>query len=235
MSPQMNRHSRTSPKLFTLGVVLAPGALVLMSVLGCGPATSISSPSPVLAATLAPTTAATNSVEPTTSAATPTHTVAPTKVSVPDGRIRLGGTGYPGKAVKYKGPFAGNNVYNITGAGQSETKESFSELEGQYFAFDISIQNDGAHADRFAVKATGTATAAWTVKYFHGATNITSAVVAGTYRTSSLAPGAAYLITARVTVGQSGDISRLVTVSSVADATKKDAVKFGIKEIACGC
>ena len=44
----------------------------------------------------------------------------------------------------------------------------------------------------------------WKVAYFRGTTNITSAVVAGTFRTASLAPGATYLIVAKITKG-SGD------------------------------
>jgi hypothetical protein len=157
----------------------------------------------------------------------------------PDGRIRLGATGYPGgtgysgEVKTYKGPFVGNNVYNTTGAHQTDV-ESFggAALVDEYDAFDVSIQNDGTRADRFKVKATGTASF-YSVKYFHGTTNITAAVVAGTYRTSSLAPGATYLITAKVMVG--GNITRLVTITSVADPTKKDAVKFGLKFLACGC
>lgn len=153
----------------------------------------------------------------------------------PDGRIKLAVHGYPGKATPYQLPFVGNNVYNTTGAGQQATVESMNELEGAYRIFDISIQNDGTKADTFRVKATGTATTAWTVKYYRGTTNITSAVVAGTYRTPSIAPTKTYLITARVTVNTGGSIARRLTIRSVSDSTKIDAVKFVIKEIACGC
>ena len=152
----------------------------------------------------------------------------------PDGRIRLGTHGYPGKTTSYHATFVGNNVYNTTGARQKATVENFNELEGAFKTFDISIQNDGTRADRFKVKATGAATGGWTVTYFHGTTNITSAVVAGTFRTASLAPGATYPIRARITEG-SGNMTRLVTIRSVADATKIDAVRFAYKEIACGC
>lgn len=160
--------------------------------------------------------------------------LATTVVRKPDGRIRLGATGYPGKVTTHRGPFVGNNVYNTTGARQTDIEQSYANtVVDAYYSFDISIQNDGTHADRFKVKATGTANF-YPVKYLRGTTNITSAVVAGTYRTASLAPGATYLITAKVTEG-GGNITRLVTITSVADATKKDAVKFGLKEIACGC
>jgi hypothetical protein len=152
----------------------------------------------------------------------------------PDGRIRLGTHGYPGTTTSYHATFVGNNVYNTTGARQKVTVENSNELEGAFKTFDISIQNDGNRADRFKVKATGAATGGWTVTYFHGTTNITSAIVAGTFRTASLAPGATYPIRARITKG-SGNMTRLVTIKSVADATKIDAVAFAYKQIACGC
>lgn len=155
-------------------------------------------------------------------------------VRKPDGRIRLGATGYPGKIKTLRGPFAGNNVYNSTGARQTDVEESYAaSVVGSYYSFDVSIQNDGTTADSFKVKATGIANV-YPVKYFHGTTNITSAVVAGTFRTASLAPGATYLITAKVTPG-GGDITRLVTIRSASDPTKKDAVKLGLKEVACEC
>ena len=68
------------------------------------------------------------------------------------------------------------------------------------------------------------------MKYFRGTTDITAAVVSGTYQTWSLAPGAAYLITARVTVQSAAAVGsmvmRLVTLTSVGNSAKKDTVKF---------
>jgi hypothetical protein len=153
----------------------------------------------------------------------------------PDGRVRQGSYGYAGvQTYAAQGPFVGNNIYNTSGAGQTATVKNYgplAEVEGAYYTFDISIQNDGNRADRFKVKATGTGTRSWTVTYTHGATNITSAAVAGTYQTPSLAPGATYLIRARITINTGGNVARLVTIRSVVDPTKIDAVKFGYKEI----
>ncbi len=133
----------------------------------------------------------------------------------PDGRIRLGA-----------GSYVGNNLYNITGTSQSRTG---SALRGDSITFGISIQNDGTD-DRFLVKATGVASSAYNVKYFRGTTDITTAVLAGTYKTTSLAQGATYLITAKVTVKSTAtvgsSVTRLVTITSVGDNARKDAVKF---------
>ena len=141
----------------------------------------------------------------------------PPVVRKPDGWIRLG-----------TGAYVGNNVYNTTATGQSRTG---SALRGHTVTFGIAIQNDGSGAmDRFKVKATGTATTTYTVKYYRGTTDITAAVVAGTYTTASLAPGATFLITAKVTVKSTAavgsKVTRLVTFTSVGNSAKKDAVQF---------
>jgi hypothetical protein len=137
-------------------------------------------------------------------------------VRKPDGRIRLG-----------TGAFVGNDIYNTTGVGQ---RRHGSAPRGSGVTFGISIQNDGNGADRFTVKATGSVSSGYTVRYFRGATDITAEVVGGTYQTWSLAPAATYLITARVTVHSAAAVGskvmRLVTLTSVGNGAKKDAVKF---------
>jgi hypothetical protein len=153
----------------------------------------------------------------------------------PDGRVRLATTGTPGMTppslTVFHGPWLGN-IYNATGAHQTAVEVAIGSAMalGTYYTFGISIQNDGSATDRFRVKATG-APSAWVVTYSRGTTNITSAVVAGTYRTPSLVPGTTYLISARITLPQSSNLSfsvaRLVTIRSVANTTKIDAVKFG--------
>lgn len=61
-------------------------------------------------------------------------------------------------------------------------------------------------------------------------------MVAGTYTTSSLSPSATYLIKAKVTlVTLSAGPTRLVTITSAAAPTRKDAVKFVMKLATCGC
>jgi uncharacterized membrane protein len=146
----------------------------------------------------------------------------------PDGRIRLG-----------TGSWVGNNVFNTTGYHQtSATLMLIPTTSAAYlrFTFSISIRNAGTAADQFALKATGAATPYYTVAYRHGTTTITSAVVAGTYRTPSVLPGAAYLVT--VVVQGSPDavagssVTRLVTITSTGDRTRKDAVKLVVKTLA---
>jgi hypothetical protein len=137
----------------------------------------------------------------------------------PDARIRIG-----------SGSYVGNNFYGTTGGDQSVTR---SVAAGRTITFDISAQNDGNRSDRYTFKASGAAAPAYTVKYFRGTTNITAEVVAGTYETSPLAPGATYVITAKVTIKSTAaagsKVTRLVTLTSVATGAKHDAVRFVAK------
>jgi CSLREA domain-containing protein len=134
----------------------------------------------------------------------------------PDGRIRTG-----------KGTLIGNNIYNTTGTNQTKTA---SKAPGTTVKFGISIQNDSAASDHFSVAASGQAITGYAVKYFRGTTDITAAVVGGTYTTPVLSPGSTLLITAKVkvksTAAAGSSVTRLVTLTSVGDGTKKDAVKF---------
>ena len=133
----------------------------------------------------------------------------------PDGRIRKG-----------SGTLVGNNIYNTTGSNQ--TRQG-SAAVGSKINFTLSIQNDGTLASKFRVHATGTSAPNYQITYFRGTTNITTAVVNGTYETASIPPGGTLAIKAQVkvlasaTVGSSA--TRLLTVTSSVGTTV-DAVKF---------
>ena len=135
----------------------------------------------------------------------------------PDGRIRLGTSG----------AFVGDNTYNTTGLNQSVTGAA---KKGTTVTFTISIQNDGSGTDSFRLQASGTASALYAITYFHGTTNITAAVVGGTFTTSGVKKNKTYVITVKVkvlkTAAAGSSVSRLVTISSVGDNTKQDAVGF---------
>jgi hypothetical protein len=149
------------------------------------------------------------------------YPVAVSKPKRPDGRIKKG-----------SGTLVGNDIYNTTGTDQSR---SGSATAGSMLTFTISVQNDGAVADSFKVAASGTTVSGYTVRYFRGTTNITSQVVAGTYQTASLSVGSTFAIKAKVTVtataAKGSTITRLVTLTSVKDTSKKDAVKLSVQRI----
>jgi len=134
----------------------------------------------------------------------------------PDGRIKKG-----------SGTLVGNDIYNTTGDMQTRIGAA---ARGSTITFTVSMQNDGPVGGRFKVAATGAATPNYQVTYFKGSTNITAAVVNGTYQTASVGPGNVFAMTAKVkvlssaTVGSS--VTRLVTISAVANPSSVDAVKL---------
>lgn len=134
----------------------------------------------------------------------------------PDGAIRVNFGGW-----------AGGNVYNGTGDGQSRTG---SARRGDLVLFRIGIQNDGIVRDRFTVDANGTSAPGYRVRYFHRTREITDAVRAGTYVTRWLDPGERTTIEAwvkvRLDAAAGSEVTRLVSITSEGDPTKLDAVEF---------
>src|SRR5262245_61938694 len=132
----------------------------------------------------------------------------------PDGRIRLG-AGAP----------VGNDVHNTSASGQSRSANVGNLGTATFTA---TIQNDGNTATAVRLQGAGT-TNRFTVTYRNGATDVTAAVVAGTFQTASLAPGATQdltvIIKAKAGTPLGTSLSRLVTATSVSNPTTKDAVR----------
>ena len=137
-----------------------------------------------------------------------------------------------GRIKKGSGTYAGNNIYVDDGSGQSKTGSAGA---GTNITFSISIQNDGEYSDRFDVHAIPVidvmgGVAPYTVTYWKGTTDITTKVVNGTYRTKSLDPGGSTVIKAKVRFKAAAsvglEVTRLVTISSVAEPRRLDAVEF---------
>jgi uncharacterized membrane protein len=126
------------------------------------------------------------------------------------------------------GSFNGDNIYNSDGAGQAVSK---SAVKGKTVTFQIKIQNDGSNADKFKVSAAGTASG-YTITYKKGTSNITAAVVAGTYQTPMLATTATIKLIVKVKITKqavkNSTLSRLVTITSVSNASLTDSVKFSV-------
>jgi len=136
--------------------------------------------------------------------------------------------GYDKFTHDYDPSWIGVGIYNTTATNQVGRADWQYGCCNEKHAFSIAIRNNGNVSDRFKVKATGTGLAGWTITYFKGTTNITSAVVGGTYQTSLLSAGSQVVLTAKLSGADTATFkgSRLVTVTSVGDSTKKDAVRF---------
>jgi hypothetical protein len=90
----------------------------------------------------------------------------------------------------------------------------------------VSLQNDAAVADQVKVRGAKSAKG-FKVKYLApDGSNITKAVVAGTYVTPSLAPGATFDVKVVVKVGKKAEkkLKTSVTVSSVVTPSATDVV-----------
>ena len=130
----------------------------------------------------------------------------------------------------------GGDIYNTTAGGQLAEWYDCCGLEDGPVVFRIRIQNDGTRTDRFRLSATGR-TEGYKVKFLRGTTDITAAVKAGTYRTSWLAPSESLLVTAKVTRVDAccGDrTARRLTITSVSNPNKQDAIRFVRQNADCG-
>lgn len=118
----------------------------------------------------------------------------------------------------------GSDVYNTTGAGQSQSV-AISRGGGTKTVF-VGIQNDTATRDSFKIKGTPS-NGEFSVKYLHDGTDVTRRVFDGTLNTGRLNSGAIYLLKARITAatplaGKTRNFSIIPT--SAADPTAKDRV-----------
>ncbi len=102
-----------------------------------------------------------------------TFTLSPAR---PDALIRYGSQA-----------FLGDGVYNATGNQQSIALEV---LPFQTYDFTLRIQNDGLVDDDFQVVLTIPPPTGWNLQILDGTTDVTAAVLSGTYQTGLLPPGA---------------------------------------------
>jgi hypothetical protein len=128
--------------------------------------------------------------------------------------------------------FAGNNIYNTDGVGQTTTAKA---RVGQSRTFVLRFQNDGNVASIFTILGPASS-GNFRLRFLKGATgstDITAQVVAGTYATSSVRAGDRRTIRLVVTVKRSAPIgvtlNASVVATSLADAAKKDAAKAVVK------
>jgi hypothetical protein len=166
-------------------------------------------------------TPATGTPLPTASSATGTHQ--------PDGWVRLSEECYVGPFEgcddSLRTPWIGDGIYNLTAEGQTVVdKAPGGEI---YAVFEVTIENDGDAIDSFTLQAArGGDASEFGWDFFSGDTNITDAVVAGTFETPTLAPGDTYVITV---TSYADPGNQLMTITSVGDPGRKDAVKVTYK------
>jgi hypothetical protein len=121
--------------------------------------------------------------------------------------------------------YLGNNIYNTDGTSQTK---SLTIRGGKTASYDIQVQNDGSATDSFQVRGSA-GTSSLSVKYSAGTSDVTAAVTAGTYTINNLAVGGTQslrlVVTAARNAPANSSLSALITVTSLADTTRSDAVK----------
>jgi hypothetical protein len=154
----------------------------------------------------------------------------------PDASIRVVKSHYhyPGARFSYSTypSWQGVGIFNATGKHQVAKADFQNNCCDEVHIYSVSIRNDGSTSDRFKVHATGSGLTGWTVSYFKGRKNVTSAVEAGTFTTPLVAPGAQFLLKVKMsglTDTETFDGYRLIRVASAADGTKYDAVRLKLE------
>ena len=137
----------------------------------------------------------------------------------PDGSIRKKGSA----------TYAGNDVYNTTGTRQTAGVRA---RRGASATFYLKVRNHGTQTDSLRVKGPGSLPR-FSVHYYAGTSDVTTAVNHGTYAVKNLVPGASRTLRLVVRVRRGATIgtlrSWLVTASSTHDATRKDALKAQVR------
>jgi hypothetical protein len=134
-------------------------------------------------------------------------------------------------SLKQNKKYGGNNLYSSTPVkNQTRTRAVAANGTGKLW---IRVGNDGFVSDTFTVDANITGSSSYTVQFFAGATDITAAVVAGTYQTASLGQGAVTTIEMRISAASNTAANATATVdvfvSSTNAPTQLDMVRGKIK------
>lgn len=129
------------------------------------------------------------------------------------------------------GRYAGNNVYNRTGAGQTK---SLSGHRGQTRTFYVRIGNDGNTRNTFSVRGS-TARAGSRVRYYAGSVNITGPVRSTAGWAVTLAPAVSTMVTVKVKIGAGAAFGSVqyatVRATWTGDVTRTDLVMARVKVV----
>ena len=139
----------------------------------------------------------------------------------------VGGSGESSGRISAQNSSGDIYIYNLTGAKQKlNTTILHDGVSKKHF---ICIQNDGNESDAFNVQGTKE-NSLFSVKYLNGTTNVTAAMVAGTFNTSTLAHGESLILKAAITaktplVGQKRKFSIQATSAADSAAADKGLIK----------
>ena len=126
--------------------------------------------------------------------------------------------------------YTGDGVYEATATSQK--LPAVKVKHGKSTTFTVQIQNDGSAVDGFTALGCAS-TKGFTVTWKASGVDVTAAVVAGTYATGALNPDDALTLDLTILVSAKTPVGKAklcgVTLTSVTDVTKVDAVAAQIK------
>jgi len=125
--------------------------------------------------------------------------------------------------------FFGNNIYNSDGSNQIAVANI---ARGGSATFQLKLQNDGTAMDSFLLKGTASFSTRFTATYRSGSTDITEAVLAGTYPVNNLAAGASRIFTVQLKASSAAsqfEGSNVgLTATSVVTPSKTDTARGAV-------
>ncbi len=103
-------------------------------------------------------------------------------------------------AIAPSGTYKGNKVYNVAPADR-QTQKLLGVTPGQTYEYDVSVKNRSLDPDSFGLNMTSAGASSMSVAVLDsGGSDMTSALLDGTYITPRLAQGKGIILTVRVTV-----------------------------------
>jgi hypothetical protein len=115
--------------------------------------------------------------------------------------------------------YVGSNIYSSTVlSSQTRNRAVARNQTGKLF---VRIQNDGPANDSFTVDANLSGSSSFAVKFFSGTTDVTAAVLAGTYTVNNLAAGAQVTIEVRITAASNTVASATRNIDVIATSTSQ--------------
>jgi len=132
-------------------------------------------------------------------------------------------------ALSNAGPWKGEDVHAAV-PFKSQTIKKTGVKVGLTYNFYVRVENEAQTAGKFKIAVSTTNTAGMAIRYLVNGVDVTSSVVAGTYRTPQLAPWSTLLmkvsITPQPTAPPGSSTTVMVRAASAADPARVDVVRL---------
>ena len=125
------------------------------------------------------------------------------------------------------GGYHGNNIYSSSVLASQTRNQAIARNHTR--SLFVQVQNDSLATDSFTIDANLSGSSSFTVQFFNGATDITAAVLAGTYTVNNLAAGAHVTIEIRVTAAGNTPASATRNVDVFVNSNSEPSVVDSVR------